>query len=123
MNFNFFKKLFTTKRLMITFLSLLAVFVVSLLIYGYDSMHDPEKVKARLYACGKFGDQQMLIDKQYLHYARVAYGGVNYWGKNIKKEPALKGKMRSSKDSMDLAGRKATVWFQCPNRRNWQPSQ
>ena len=66
MSFNVFNKRLTAKRLLITFLSLLVVFVVSLLIYGYDSMHDPEKVKARLYACGKFGDQQMIIDKQYL---------------------------------------------------------
>ena len=49
-------------------------------------MHDPEKVKARLYACGKFGDQHMLIDKQYLYFARVTYEGVNYWGKNIREE-------------------------------------
>ena len=48
-------------------------------------MHDPEKVKARLYACGKFGDQQMLIDKQYLLFARVTYEGVNYWGEKYKK--------------------------------------
>lgn len=41
--------------------------------------------------------------------------------RSIKKEPASKGKMRSSNDSMDLAGREATVWFRCPNRRNWQP--
>ena len=79
------------KRLLITFLSLLVVFVVSLLIYGYDSMHDPEKVKARLYACGKFGDQHMLIDKQYLYFARVTYQGVNYWGKNIREEHNAKG--------------------------------
>ena len=85
------KKISTVRRGTIIFLSLLTVLVISLLIYGYDSMHDPEKVKARLYACGKFGDQQMLIDKQYLHYARVAYEGVNYWGKNIKKEHDAKG--------------------------------
>ena len=85
MHFNVFNKRFTAKRLLITFLSLLVVFVVSLLIYGYDSMHDPEKVKARLYACGKFGDQQMLIDKQYLLFARVTYEGVNYWGEKYKK--------------------------------------
>ena len=48
MNFDFFNKLFTAKRLLITFLLLLLIFVVSLLIYGYDSMHDPEKVKARM---------------------------------------------------------------------------
>ena len=91
MHFNVFNKRFTAKRLLITFLSLLVVFVVSLLIYGYDSMHDPEKVKARLYACGKFGDQHMLIDKQYLYFARVTYQGVNYWGKNIREEHNAKG--------------------------------
>lgn len=91
MHFNVFNKRFTAKRLLITFLSLLVVFVVSLLIYGYDSMHDPEKVKARLYACGKFGDQHMLIDKQYLLFARVTYQGVNYWGKNIREEHNAKG--------------------------------
>lgn len=60
------KKISTVRRGTIIFLSLLTVLVISLLIYGYDSMHDPEKVKARLYACGKFGDRHMLIDKQYL---------------------------------------------------------
>ena len=80
------KKISTARRGTIIFLSLLTVLVISLLIYGYDSMHDPEKVKARLYACGKFGDRHMLIDKQYLYYGRVTYQGVNYWGKNIKKE-------------------------------------
>ena len=91
MNFDVFNKRFTAKRLLITFLSLLVVFVASLLIYGYDSMHAPEKVKARLYACGKFGDQHMLIDKQYLLFARVTYEGVNYWGKNIREEHNAKG--------------------------------
>ena len=85
------KKLSTVRRGTIIFLSLLTVLVISLLIYGYDSMHDPEKVKARLYACGKFGDQHMLIDKQYLYYGRVNYQGVNYWGKNIKEEHEAKG--------------------------------
>jgi len=85
------KKISTVRRGTIIFLSLLTVLVISLLIYGYDSMHDPEKVKARLYACGKFGDQHMLIDKQYLHYGRVTYHGVNYWGKNIEEEHEDKG--------------------------------
>lgn len=85
------KKLSTVRRGTIIFLSLLTVLVISLLIYGYDSMHDPEKVKARLYACGKFGDQHMLIDKHYLLFGRVTYQGVNYWGKNIKKEHEAKG--------------------------------
>ena len=85
------KKISTVRRGTIIFLSLLTVLVISLLIYGYDSMHDPEKVKARLYACGKFGDRHMLIDKQYLYYGRVTYQGVNYWGKNIKKEHEAKG--------------------------------
>ncbi|MFW1742847.1 hypothetical protein [Acinetobacter johnsonii] len=85
------KKISTVRRGTIIFLSLLTVLVISLLIYGYDSMHDPEKVKARLYACGKFGDQHMLIDKQYLLFGRVTYQGVNYWGKNIKKEHEAKG--------------------------------
>lgn len=57
------KKISTVRRGTILFLSLLTVLVISLLIYGYDSMHDPEKVKSRLYACGKFGDRHMLIDK------------------------------------------------------------
>ena len=48
MHFNVFNKRFTAKRLLITFLLLLLIFVVSLLIYGYDSMHEPEKVKARM---------------------------------------------------------------------------
>lgn len=91
MNFNFLKKRFITNRVMITFLSLLAILVISLLIYGYDSMHDPEKVKARLYACGKFGDQQMHIDRRYLFLARVEYQGVNYWGKNNIQEHQSKG--------------------------------
>jgi len=43
--------------------------------------------------------------------------------RSTRKEPALKGKMLSSNDSMDSAGRKATVWFRCPNKRNWQPLQ
>lgn len=90
MIFKFFKKCFTAKWRVI-FYSLPIVLVISLLIYGYDSMHDPEKVKARLYACGKFGDQQMLVDKQYLHFARVNYQDVNYWGKNIKEEHSAKG--------------------------------
>ena len=85
------KKFSTVRRGTIIFLSLLTVLVISLLIYGYDSMHDPEKVKARLYACGKFGDRHMLIDKQYLYYGRVTYQGVNYWGKNIKEEHEAKG--------------------------------
>ena len=85
------KKISTVRRGTIIFLSLLTVLVISLLIYGYDSMHDPEKVKARLYACGKFGDQHMLIDKQYLHYGRVTYQGVNYWGKNIEEEHEARG--------------------------------
>ena len=85
------KKISTVRRGTIIFLSLLTVLVISLLIYGYDSMHDPEKVKARLYACGKFGDQHMLIDKQYLLFGRVTYQGVNYWGKNIKEEHEAKG--------------------------------
>ena len=85
------KKISTVRRGTIIFLSLLTVLVISLLIYGYDSMHDPEKVKARLYACGKFGDRHMLIDKQYLLFGRVTYQGVNYWGKNIKKEHEAKG--------------------------------
>ena len=79
------KKISTVRRGTIIFLSLLTVLVISLLIYGYDSMHDPEKVKTRLYACGKFGDQHMLIDKQYLYYGRVNYQGVNYWGGISKK--------------------------------------
>ena len=85
------EKLSTVRRGTIIFLSLLTVLVISLLIYGYDRMHDPEKVKARLYACGKFGDRHMLIDKQYLYYGRVNYQGVNYWGKNIKEEHEAKG--------------------------------
>ena len=85
------KKLSTVRRGTIIFLSLLTVLVISLLIYGYDSMHDPEKVKARLYACGKFGDRHMLIDKQYLLFGRVTYQGVNYWGKNIEEEHEAKG--------------------------------
>jgi hypothetical protein len=85
------KKISTVRRGTIIFLSLLTVLVISLLIYGYDSMHDPEKVKARLYACGKFGDRHMLIDKQYLYYGRVTYQGVNYWGKNIEEEHEAKG--------------------------------
>ena len=85
------KKISTVRRCTIIFLLLLTVLVIALLIYGYDSMHDPEKVKARLYACGKFGDQHMLIDKQYLHYGRVTYHGVNYWGKNIEEEHEDKG--------------------------------
>ena len=48
MSFNFINKRLTAKRKLITFLSLLVIFVVSLLIYGYDSMHDPEKVKSRM---------------------------------------------------------------------------
>lgn len=47
------KKISTARRGTIIFLSLLTVLVISLLIYGYDRMHDPEKVKAHLYACGK----------------------------------------------------------------------
>ena len=85
------KKISTVRRGTIIFLSLLTVLVIALLIYGYDSMHDPEKVKARLYACGKFGDRHMLIDKQYLLFGRVTYQGVNYWGKNIKEEHEAKG--------------------------------
>ena len=90
MIFKFFKKCFTAKWRVI-FYSLPIVLVISLLIYGYDSMHDPEKVKARLYACGKFGDQQMRIDKRYLFWGMLNYQGVNYWGKNIKEEHDAKG--------------------------------
>ena len=84
------KKISTVRRGTIIFLSLLTVLVISLLIYGYDSMHDPEKVKARLYACGKFGDRHMLIDKQYLLFGRVTYQGVNHWGKNIETPCSVK---------------------------------
>lgn len=33
----------------------------------------------------------MLVDKQYLHFGRVNYQDVNYWGKNIKEEHSAKG--------------------------------
>ena len=42
------KKISTVRRCTIIFLLLLTVLVIALLIYGYDSMHDPEKVKARM---------------------------------------------------------------------------
>ncbi|WP_227509880.1 hypothetical protein [Acinetobacter sp. NCu2D-2] len=79
---NFEQRLLEERKWTIVGVSLLAVFIVGLLIYGYGSMHGSSKVKGWLggYACGKFGDQHMLIDKNDLYFARVSYQDVNYWG-------------------------------------------
>ncbi|WP_228200245.1 hypothetical protein [Acinetobacter tianfuensis] len=88
---SFDERLLKARKWTAVFAFLLIIFVVSALIYGYDSMHDPEKVKKNLYACGKFGDQHMLIDKNYLLFARVTYQDVNYWGKNYRQQHDDKG--------------------------------
>lgn len=88
------QRLLEARKWTIVGVSLLAIFIVAVLLYGYYSMHGSDKVKGWLggtYACGKFGDQKMLIDKNYLHFARVTYQGVNYWGKSIRAEHAAKG--------------------------------
>ena len=80
---NFEQRLLKARKWTIVGLSLLVLFIVALLIYGYNSMHDSDKVKGWLgvYACGKFGEQHMLIDKNYLFFAKVEYQDVNYWGR------------------------------------------
>ena len=73
--------------------SLLVIFIVAVFLCGYYSMHGSDKVKTWLgtYACGKFGDQQLLIDKRYLYWGMVNYQDVNYWGKNVKENHSAKG--------------------------------
>ncbi len=69
---NFEQRLLKARKWIIVGLSLLVLFIIALLIYGYDSMHGSAKVKTwlGLSACGKFGDQHMLIDKNYLFFCQ-----------------------------------------------------
>jgi len=43
------------------------------------------------YACGRFGDKVMWIDRRYVYLSTVNYEGVNYWTPNYREINATKG--------------------------------
>lgn len=78
MYFDFFRKSITLRK----FLFLLSpiILIVVIVIVGLFKPSDIPSLKEKPYECGKFGDQQMRIDRKYLFFAKVEYQDVNYWG-------------------------------------------
>jgi hypothetical protein len=74
-------------------LLLLSPVIISIVIFIAIILEpsDIPSIKDQPYECGRFGDQQIKIDRNYLFFARVEYQDVNYWGKNVREQHNIKG--------------------------------
>ncbi|OOW16006.1 hypothetical protein [Acinetobacter sp. MF4640] len=88
---NFLRKPLTVVDFLV--LLLLSPVIISIVIFIAIILEpsDIPSIKDQPYECGRFGNQQMKIDRNYLFFARVEYQDVNYWGKNVREQHNIKG--------------------------------
>ena len=71
MDFNFFRRPITLRQFLFYLLLSPIIFTVVIGIAKILEPSDLSSLKEKTYECGKFGNQQMRIDRKYLFFAKL----------------------------------------------------